>query len=56
MTLDFLDTAFYTDWIAGTKTTGLVLTMTGSTIPGTSNPFIVEFIAIPPPQSRQQFG
>jgi hypothetical protein len=44
-TLDFLDTNFYSDLIAGTKpASGIVLTMTTTTnIAGASNPYQVQF-------------
>lgn len=41
--LDFLDTTFYNDWFNGTKTTGWVVTLTGSNIPSTSTPYSVQF-------------
>jgi hypothetical protein len=38
--LDFLDTNFYTDWINGTKTTGMVVSLTSvSNIPTTAIPY-----------------
>lgn len=42
--LDFLDTNFYSDWVNGVKTSGMVLTFTsGTNIPNTSTPYSVAF-------------
>lgn len=42
--LDFLDTTFYNDWIAGTKTSGMVITATSATvIGGSATPYSVQF-------------
>lgn len=42
--LDFLDTNFYTDWAAGTKTSGFVFTITwASNIPATAIPYSCSF-------------
>lgn len=42
--LDFLDTTYYTDWFNGTKTSGIVVTLTSaSNIPATSTPYQVQF-------------
>lgn len=55
-TLDFLDASFYNDWISGTKTTGFVLTFTSATpIPGTPNPYVVEF-TLPGLRPMDQYG
>lgn len=55
-TLDFLDASFYQDWIKGTKTTGFVLTFTSAAmIPGTPNPYVVEF-TLPGLRPMDQYG
>jgi hypothetical protein len=42
--LDFLDVNFYTDWVNGAKTSGIVITMTSKTnIPSTAIPYSVQF-------------
>lgn len=54
--LDFLDSTIYADWIAGTKTSGFVFTITSaSNIPTTAIPYSVSF-TIPGTRAMGQWG
>ena len=54
--LDFLDTTYYSDWIAGAKTSGVVVTLTSATnIPATASPYSISF-TVPGTRPMGQFA